>query len=451
MYRREGTLAAERIMSGFPATILAYGTAGSGKTHTLYGQRENPGVGPQCVAALLKMAQETQLADDSGPILQVSYYELYQNQVFDLLAGKNHEVLLGDVDLAMTSDAFTKVGINHIDDLWTLILRVREDRAEQRKEATANNERAIRSHSLMNVYVSRRCSSQVPADNSSPAAGARLTLVDLAGNDDSRKGGAPHLAREPTSVQHALMSLGRAVAALQLKTGPVPFHESKLTQLLSEVLMEGSLTTLMTCIAPHPKYYHDTSSSLDFAAQARGQAQCSGNAPVKYIEPAARAQRPGGLADPPKRGGGGGNRSSFAAMMAPPCLIHPAHVPLGAMQGLPVPHWMTGRQHEDGYQEHMAEAVAGMSAAGSGMAPPSTDAKATSSQPGPGAAGKKRKADPVGSYYGGAPATSKSLGKTSAKAAKYTVQPGRLLVSLFAQCCMRLLVLHLSLLSPCCL
>jgi hypothetical protein len=33
------------ILQGFPANIVVYGTAGSGKTHTLLGLPRNPGVG----------------------------------------------------------------------------------------------------------------------------------------------------------------------------------------------------------------------------------------------------------------------------------------------------------------------------------------------------------------------------------------------------------------------
>ena len=53
------------------ASIFAYGTAGSGKSHTLFGPRENPGLGPQCVATLLRMAQDIAARDVSQPLLQV--------------------------------------------------------------------------------------------------------------------------------------------------------------------------------------------------------------------------------------------------------------------------------------------------------------------------------------------------------------------------------------------
>jgi hypothetical protein len=451
IYRREGLLAAERIMSGLPASILAYGTASSGKTHTLYGQRENPGVGPQCVAALLKMVQEAQLADKSRPMLQVSYCELYQSQVFDLLSGKNQVPVGGPGgDINTAPQTFAKVGINSTDELWDLILRLREERAEQRKEAPAHADRASRSHTLMTVYVTHLFGEEeVSADGASPAGGARLTLVDLAGNDDSRKGGASQQSRapEPASVQHALMALGRSLAALHLKSGPAPLHESKLTQLLGDAFVEGSLTTLITCIAPHPKYYHDTSSSLDFAAHAGGQYEGTTMARnCKQADPMARSQRPGtsSCVEPSKRGGGA-SRSSFAAMMAPPPMLHPhpalcgaLPMHMGVMPAAPPPHWMEGLHHPEAYQQHSAEAAA---VACSTMSAPTAQQPRSPKLPPAAYSGAGRK-DKVGIPLGASAAASKkrktaesangsgeaSLGlKTKeppAKTVKYAGHPG---------------------------
>lgn len=448
IHRREGILAAERIMSGLPASFLAYGTAGSGKTHTLYGQRENPGLGPQCVAAILKMVREAQLVDESRPILQVSYCELYHNQVFDLLAGKGHEVAVGsDVSLTASSQCLTKKDINNIDELWDIIQRLREERMEQRKEAPVGADRASRSHTIMSVFVTHLCGQGSPADPGGSSTGARLTLADLAGNDESRKGGASHQSRllEPASVQHSLMSLGRVVAALHLKSGPAPIEDSKLTHFLGDAFVEGSLTTLITCIAPHPKYYHDTSSSLDFAAHARGQSEGTAVA-RKHLEPTARSQRPAQASshcmETLKRGGT--SRSSFAAMMAPPPMLHPALCgqlqQMGGRRGGPAPHWMEGLHHQqEAYQQHMTEAAAAAAAAGMlvsaqmvHMGQPAPAACSGASQQDKGgimahsataAASKKRKTADGSNGSGDAAALFRSR-EPPVKSAKHMAQPG---------------------------
>lgn len=127
VFLREGTLAVECVLSGLPATILAYGTAGSGKSHTLFGPRENRGIGPQVVASLLKMIEDSTSADAAQPLMHVSCYEVYQNQVYDLLVGRHHEVQIGSKEeLAKSADVFSKVEVKTMDQFWTLVNRLRE-------------------------------------------------------------------------------------------------------------------------------------------------------------------------------------------------------------------------------------------------------------------------------------------------------------------------------------
>jgi len=152
VFRREGVLAAERVMSGFPASILAYGTAGSGKTHTLFGPRENPGVGPQCVASLLKMAGEASRADAEQPLVQVSCYELHHNAIYDLLVGKHHEVQFGGKDdLGKTSDSFAKIGINSVEHFWDLVTRLREVSSHPAKPCIITPCKALYHHTLQSL------------------------------------------------------------------------------------------------------------------------------------------------------------------------------------------------------------------------------------------------------------------------------------------------------------
>ena len=60
-------------------------------------------------------------------IPQVSCYELYQNQVYDLLMGTQHEVILGSKDdLPQTFHLFAKVDVNSIDEFWAVLSRIEQ-------------------------------------------------------------------------------------------------------------------------------------------------------------------------------------------------------------------------------------------------------------------------------------------------------------------------------------
>jgi hypothetical protein len=58
---------------------------------------------------------------------QVSCFELYQNQAYDLLMGAHHEVILGSKDdLPQTFHLFAKVDVNSIDEFWAVLSRIEQ-------------------------------------------------------------------------------------------------------------------------------------------------------------------------------------------------------------------------------------------------------------------------------------------------------------------------------------
>ena len=110
----------DNIAAGYNSTILAYGQTGSGKSYTMFGANEGSGGGgdaaaggsdgagassgsnggggdpnrglvPRIIEGLLEMLSTTAADDTAGeatsaPIVHVSCYELYNDQVRDLLA-----------------------------------------------------------------------------------------------------------------------------------------------------------------------------------------------------------------------------------------------------------------------------------------------------------------------------------------------------------------------------
>lgn len=68
------TLAADAV-GGYNACIFAYGQTSSGKTHTMRGTEEEPGVGPRAIADVIGAAA----ADDEREYLfRCSYVEVYK-------------------------------------------------------------------------------------------------------------------------------------------------------------------------------------------------------------------------------------------------------------------------------------------------------------------------------------------------------------------------------------
>jgi kinesin family protein C2/C3 len=73
------------ILDGYNVCIMAYGQTGSGKTYTIEGPAEDPGVNSRALAELFRAADERSTGFQYA--FSASVLEIYNEQIFDLLAG----------------------------------------------------------------------------------------------------------------------------------------------------------------------------------------------------------------------------------------------------------------------------------------------------------------------------------------------------------------------------
>ena len=76
----------DAVLTGGSGCIFSYGQSGSGKTHTMLGTQEQPGIVPRAVAQLW-----AQLASDEQASVALTYVELYNDTFRDLLGSCNHK------------------------------------------------------------------------------------------------------------------------------------------------------------------------------------------------------------------------------------------------------------------------------------------------------------------------------------------------------------------------
>ena len=78
----------KHLFNGFDTTIFAYGVTGTGKTHTMRGGKSlaDRGVIPRLLSAIYRRSRK--IEKDTAGATQVevamSYYEIYNDRVFDL-------------------------------------------------------------------------------------------------------------------------------------------------------------------------------------------------------------------------------------------------------------------------------------------------------------------------------------------------------------------------------
>jgi hypothetical protein len=78
----------KHLFNGFDVTLFAYGVTGTGKTHTMRGGKSlaDRGVIPRLLSAIYRRARrvEKESAGTTTVEVAMSYYEIYNDRVFDL-------------------------------------------------------------------------------------------------------------------------------------------------------------------------------------------------------------------------------------------------------------------------------------------------------------------------------------------------------------------------------
>ena len=216
------------VLEGYHATVFAYGMTGSGKTHTMVGNSQDPGVIPLSFEQIFN--QVVANADDTDYSISISYLEIYCEIVRDIIEPERTNLnIREDLELGVHIHGVSKHIVGSWEETQVLLAKGAENRAVT---ATDMNAESSRSHAVLIARVTRE--KKLTKERSS----AKLFLVDLAGSERIGKSGVTGVAlEEAKAINLSLSTLGLCIKALvDVKKPHVPFRSSKLTRLLKESL-----------------------------------------------------------------------------------------------------------------------------------------------------------------------------------------------------------------------
>ncbi|XP_022780534.1 kinesin-like protein KIF22 isoform X2 [Stylophora pistillata] len=253
------------VLQGQNASVFAYGPTGAGKTHTMVGSPEEPGLIPRCAAELFKLID----THHQDPTLLwkykvlFSYLEIYQEKIIDLLDLKKDDLpIRQDQQQNILIPNLTKREIETLGEFMSLFVKA----SHQRKTAaTKLNPQSSRSHSIVLIQVKKH--NQVAQVTKLIG---KFYLIDLAGSEDNRKTGNEGIRlKESGAINSSLFALGQVVDALNQGLCRVPYRNSKLTRLLQDSLGGSAHSFMIANIAPEMRFYADTVNTLNFASKSR--------------------------------------------------------------------------------------------------------------------------------------------------------------------------------------
>ncbi|XP_044160239.1 kinesin-like protein KIF22 isoform X3 [Bufo gargarizans] len=254
------------LLVGQNASVFAYGPTGAGKTHTMLGNPNQPGVIPRAVRDLLQMTRGTKDKPEEenwSYSITMSYVEIYQEKVMDLLEPKNKDLpIREDKDHNILIPGVTQKTINTFSDFDEHFIPASQNRTVA---CTKLNDRSSRSHAVLLIKVQKN--QQVPPFRQLTG---KMYLIDLAGSEDNRRTGNQGIRlKESGAINSSLFTLSKVVDALNQGLPRIPYRDSKLTRLLQDSLGGSAHSVMITNIAPEQNYYFDTLTALNFAAKSK--------------------------------------------------------------------------------------------------------------------------------------------------------------------------------------
>ncbi|GAA5908782.1 hypothetical protein JCM8208_006785 [Rhodotorula glutinis] len=253
------------VMDGFHSTVFAYGATGCGKTHTISGSPTQPGI----VFLIMKdlFSRITAKSDEVDFSLTVSYLEVYNETIRDLLAPESGVLQLRDSQDGMATPAnLSTKEPTCAHDVVEWITLGNTNRTVNFTEANATSSR---SHAVLRVTVTQKPKAGGLTDTSTSAC---LSVIDLAGSERASvtKNRGERL-NEGANINRSLLALGNCINALcdPRKRGHVPYRDSKLTRLLKQSLGGNCKTVMIVCVSPSSAHYDETHNTLQYANRAK--------------------------------------------------------------------------------------------------------------------------------------------------------------------------------------
>ncbi len=271
VYAKVGATLVCDVLNGVNGTLFVYGQTGSGKTYTMFGpdvsnrplggfSEAHFGLVPRICSDIL-CATKCPSRDHIVSRVFISYVEVKGDQVFDLLR-KGRPV--GQSQVAAQEYVLRGQSRVRIESENELLELLRKGEGFKSKAATKMNATSTRAHTILIVTV-QQTARFLPG---SPRVESQLFMADLGGSERIHKSKAVSgQVEEAVQINQGLLALKRVISALNANATHIPYHENKLTMMLSKGLGGNSRTRVVVCVNQHPAHAAETLESLRFGEE----------------------------------------------------------------------------------------------------------------------------------------------------------------------------------------
>uniref|UniRef100_A0A8C3KJA5 Kinesin family member 16B n=1 Tax=Calidris pygmaea TaxID=425635 RepID=A0A8C3KJA5_9CHAR len=279
VFKNLGTDVLRSAFEGYNACVFAYGQTGSGKSYTMMGNAGDAGLIPRICEGLFSKISEKTKRNEASFRTEVSYLEIYNERVRDLLRRKSSKTNNLRIREHPKEGPYVEDLSKHLVQNYADVEELMDaGNINRTTAATGMNDVSSRSHAIFTInFTQAKFDSEMPCETVS-----KIHLVDLAGSERADATGATGVRlKEGGNINKSLVTLGNVISALadlsQDATNPlskkkqvfVPYRDSVLTWLLKDSLGGNSKTIMIATISPADVNYGETLSTLRYANRAK--------------------------------------------------------------------------------------------------------------------------------------------------------------------------------------
>ncbi|XP_076754104.1 uncharacterized protein LOC143425292 [Xylocopa sonorina] len=243
-------------LNGFNGTIFCYGQFDSGKTYTMTGTSEDPGIIPLSIEYIFNIISNTIKREF---LLRVSYLEICDEKINDLL-NKNQ------IDLKLYKNDNGQVVVNCKEEIInsseSILSKMKEGMRNKKIQEADRNEN-IKSHNIFRITIESR---ELEGDSRNIVQVSQLNFVDLAGFEKVYSTNATQEHQIDVSLstfQSLFLQLSKSEDAQEYTN----YNNSKLTELLQSSLSGDAFIALICTVKPVD--LDETYNTLMFASQSK--------------------------------------------------------------------------------------------------------------------------------------------------------------------------------------
>lgn len=138
------------VLGGYNATIFAYGVTGAGKTHTMIGYEDEPGLMYYTINDMFEgiRGQMSPRRNSQKNIqIEVSFLEIYNEQIRDLIVPQGQPLeLREDPQSGIQINGLSVFEVKQKDQIFELLAK---GNAHRTQESTRQNQTSSRSHAVL--------------------------------------------------------------------------------------------------------------------------------------------------------------------------------------------------------------------------------------------------------------------------------------------------------------